>query len=186
MVRSNSRQRHSSQRGSGGKGENVSRRGAETQSKIKTKHCECRDAATSPAAALVLHMGEEGALASALNVHSPGRTPKALARGLGIAERCVVPTISVGHECRGSAGCARGADLSKFGEVMMLVLALCRRAAVRYILRDLRTRGKNRMALAKPRQDRKAGIEEPRGTLLFLLCASAPLREYSGRLLPLP
>jgi hypothetical protein len=29
-----------------------------------------------------------------------GRTPQALARGLGIEERCVVPTISVGHEWR--------------------------------------------------------------------------------------
>jgi hypothetical protein len=69
---------------------------------------------------------------------------------------------------------------------MTLVLALCRCVAVRYILRDLRTRGKNRMALAKPRQDRKAGMEEPRGTLLFLLCASAPLREISQPLLTLP
>jgi hypothetical protein len=62
--------------------------------------------ATAP---LMLHMGEDDALARTLNVHSTGRTPEALARGLGIAERCVVPTISVGHEWRAAHECAGAA-----------------------------------------------------------------------------
>jgi hypothetical protein len=47
-------------------------------------------------------MGEDGALASALNVHSYRTNARSACVEAGIAERCVVSTISVGHDWRGA------------------------------------------------------------------------------------